>query len=289
MLSGLLIGVYSMKEYIKKHLWLPVLCMWALLSLLSVLLLPSPARWICLSVIFFVATVLLLCIWLNAHCVALFKKLAPTSYFSDLRFRNMDAIAVGSTAAWHYLDIDAEKCYNAVGFRRSNAMCFNMLKTYFSHVCDGGTVFYIVDPAESDSIGDYISPCDFLHIHRLLFLYLGVSSPAKSRAYPLAFDFAFSIRCAAACFARKHGLCPASWKRSATSTLSLSDSMCEQLEEVLLFCEERELNCRFVFINRSDRPDEQSADEIRRALDRGRNLSISVVSDRSQLNSAICC
>lgn len=279
----------SIKELIKNKLWAVVGAAWLVTVLLCVLVLPSPLRWIIAAVLTAAAALVLLAERLNRHCIAVFKKMAPTSYFSDLRFRNMKAIAVGSTAAWQYLDADADKCYNALGFSRSNSMCFNMLKTYFSHVGDGGEVFYIVDPQESDRIGDYISPCDFLHIHRLLFMYLGKSTTAEARNCPLRHDFSFSVRCAAAMFRKEKGLLPGTWKRSGSRSTVISDSLKSELEEIREFCEERELGFNLILINRSADTGAETAAAARKVLGWDRKIPVTVVSDRGELNDAVRC
>lgn len=280
-------GVPYMKNYLKKNLWLPIICVWAVIVAVGAAFLNSPFRGIFIAVFTAAAAAAIIFIFLNKYCVKVFKALAPTSYFSDLRFRNMDAIAVGSTIAWKYLNIDEEKCYDAVGIRRSNAMCFNMLKTYFSHVHTNGTVYYFVDPLESDAIGDYASPCDFIHIHRLVFLYLGMSSPMKRRENPMIYDTDFSLRCAAAYFCKKHSLLPKTWKLSASHAVEISEDLRGQLAEVRSFCEERELCLKLVVINRSTENNEKTAAKVRKSLGWKNDISVSAVSCSDELNSVL--
>ncbi len=275
-----------MKDFIKKNLWLPVAGGWLVCTAVCALFFPAAWAVIAAAVVTLAAAVLLGLYFLNGYCLKIFKEMAPPSYFKELTDRNLDAAAVGSTAAWQYLERRGGVCYDATGIRRSNTMCFNMLKTYFSHVHPGGRIKYIVDPAESESIGNYVSPCDYLHIHRLVFLYLDLSSPAKRRAWPAVYDLRFSIFTAWVYFAKKHGLQPASWKRSGNAP-QLSPSLAEELKEIALFCDERELGCDFIFINRSAQDGGSVCESCRNALGTQENCSVTVVSDAAELNLAV--
>lgn len=242
--------VWIVKKYLETLIWKPVVLTGAAVAallLLSLLLLPPAVAAVGVPL-----AVLLTAGYfaLNRRCQNLCKKYAPSSYFQDLRWRNLPAIAVGSTRAWESLSRDRDEYYFAAGFRRSNAMSFHMLRTYFSHVREGGTVYYVVDPEENARIGDYISPADFLHIHPHVFLKLGIKTPTpQQRANPLVFDRGFALRFAWHDLLRTLGLTKNSRWKPARDELPGAEALSEALRGVVEFCAQRGLHCHMIFLN----------------------------------------
>lgn len=273
-----------LKKYLQNVIWQPILIPAVVAALLCSFLLPGKAS------VWAVALIILICagyFLLNRICQNLIKKTAPTSYFQDLRWRNTNAIAVGSTYAWKYARFNPQQCYDATGFRRSNLMCYHMLRTYHSHVKPGGTVFYVVDPAESKKIGVVISPGDFAHIHPHVFLKLGVTHSHKQQVNPLIYAGPYSIglllQYVLKCFAAPT---KKPW-RKANTILSECDcsTLSAQLQDVAKFCSERDLCCKIIYIHRKSE-DPTNASQIMAAA-RGLAECI-VVSSPAELNAVLC-
>lgn len=132
-------------------------------------------------------------------------------------------------------------------------MCYHMLRTYHSHVKRGGTVLYVVDPAESQSIGDYISPSDFLHIHPHVFLKFGVSYSPRQQANPLIYARRYSIAVLIQYVLKAHMNFRGKTWSICKDKLSEQDAAAigEQLRCVIEFCSERDLHCKVVLIQRT--------------------------------------
>ena len=237
-----------MKKYLKNLIWKPIAIFVSVLAVVCCIIMPVKYA----AIITILAIICCGCYFLiNRNCQKLFRATGPGSYFQDLGWRNVEAIVVGSTLSWRYIDFKKIPYYNATGFKRSNEMNFNMLKTYYSHVREGGTVYYIVDPLESKAIGDYISPCDFQHIHPHVFLKLGVSYPVINQINPLVFDRRYSIEFFCTYILKKFGV-GNSWssKDSVTLDESYANKLGQDLQGIMVFCQDRNLKCKFVFLGK---------------------------------------
>lgn len=191
-------------------------------------------------------TIIVIYIKLNDYIPRLIDRMAPKSYFQDLNWRNMDGIIVGSSKAHRGIK-STQYLYNVTGFRRNDLMCFQMLRTYYSHVKNGGTVFYIVDPKESSRIGfDYISPADHAHIHPHIMLVLGAVMTQERRINSLYYDKKYAFGLLFHLFKMKIHL-PCFW--SSKNSIKINNDILNNLKDVVKFCNERELNCKLIFLN----------------------------------------
>ena len=241
-----------MKKYFKNLIWKPIAAAFFLLS--AIIFIIFPVRFACVSCVV-LALICFAYFGLNRLVLYLFKASGPSSYFQDLGFRNVDAIVVGSTIAWKYINYNGLYFYNATGYKRSNLMNFSMLKTYFSHVKENGTVFYIIDLLEIQRLGNYISPCDYQQIHPHIFLKMGISFPAKKQYNPLIYNCAYSF---SFLFSYIMKCCPIkckSWMKFPFKDKFADEfivNIKRELNEILDFCNERDMIVKIIFIKNSN-------------------------------------
>lgn len=138
------------------------------------------------------AVLILIALFLWLSNKAYFKFLRhdkPTSYFKDLRYRNVEGIIVGNGAVFKYLypRRNQQKIYICTTHRRSLDMDFAALKTYFSHVKDGGTAYIYADYGDFKKYKDLRTPADFEIIHPHIFLERQEKPRKLRNKYPVIF------------------------------------------------------------------------------------------------------
>lgn len=170
----------------------------------------------------------------------------PSSYFQDLGYRDMDAIVVGSTKAWRYTDFAPikNKAYNCTSYKRSQLMNFAALKTYHSHVKDGGKVYFCFDCKEAVDLGASISPIDYKYIHPHIFLALKKKQDPKTAKYPVMYYPGLVMGFVRSRFLKKTGFYKKhTWKIG--ENIKVNDNalkiLTNKLSEVISFCTERNL------------------------------------------------
>ena len=203
----------------------------------------------------------LLIAWIALHAAAValvllarrayFKWLAddkPSYFFADLGKRNMDAIAVGSTKAWKYLDTrdTADRLYPCLTYRRSLTMDIETLKTFFSHVRPGGTAFLFIDWKEIQAIGETIYARDWKYANPLSFLRMGINSNDITKKEPLLCDTRFLFGYVLQSVPKRLGLFRrTTWNRTNAAGVApdpaRAEALVKRLEDVAAFCRAREL------------------------------------------------
>lgn len=274
-----------MKKYFKYLIWKPIVVAVFALGLIAYIILPI--RFACI----FVGILILVCsayFGLSRMCFYLFKASGPSSYFQDLGYRNVDALIIGSTLAWKYINYEGIYYYDATGFKRNNLMNFNMLKNYFSHLKEHGVIFYIIDVYEAEQLDNYISPCDFQQIHPHIFLQMGISYPAKKLYNPLIYYTIYSFSFLIAYLIRQHGsIKHRSWKKiSRKNNLdnSFKEKLAQELDEMIDFCNTRDLVIKIIFIENSV----TISDDIEQILRKMNNyIDFCKVSNSQELNNIL--
>lgn len=232
--------------------------------------------------------------FVNAKTLFWLSKERPTSYFQDLRFRNMEGILVGSTKAWKYYDpTDLEdRIYNCTTYKRAFAMDFATLKTYYSHVKKGGRVILVVDYEEAEEIGYKILPRDFNYIHPHIFLQLGKKADKEKAALPLVYYPGFTVRYFFYKLKKNMGgYKKRSWKLCEEKNLDINTvkvkNMVDRIDAVVHFCWDRELEPEVLLLNSG--ADNNCANEIIRAYFAPRfpEVDIKLVDDAATMNELI--
>lgn len=232
--------------------------------------------------------------YVNTKTVYWLSKERPTSYFQDLRFRNMEGIVVGSTKAWKYLDMNdlEDRIYNCTTYKRAFAMDFATLKTYYSHVRKGGRVILVVDYEEAEEIGYKILPRDFNYIHPHIFLQLGKKADKEKAALPLIYYPGFTLRYFFYKLKKNMGgYRKGSWKLSKDKNLDINTEkvkkMVDKIDAVVHFCWDRELEPEVLLLNAG--ADNNCANDIIRAYFAPRfpEVNIRLVDDAAKMNELI--
>ena len=172
----------------------------------------------------------------------------PSNYFHDFGKRNMNALAVGSTKAWRFLNTDGlgDRLYPCLTYRRSLTMDLETLKTFHSHVRPGGYVFLFIDWKEIQKIGETIYARDWKYANPLSFLALDVKSNDITKKEPLLYDTGFLFGYVLRSVPKRLGLCSRTgWRRSNRTGNSIDaarvQALAERLQGAVQFCRERDL------------------------------------------------
>lgn len=193
---------------------------------------------------------------INAKTVKWIGKERPTSYFQDLRFRNMEGIVVGSTKAWKYMNLKGKEndIYNCLTYERTLDMDFATLKTYFSHVKKGGKVYFVVDYSENEKLGFRIMPRDFNYVHPHIFLEMGKRGDKIKGLMPLVYHPRFTLGYFFSKIKKNMGLYKNStWKLSKKKNLDIDTDkvkkFVDRLDAIVNFCWKRELEPEIILLN----------------------------------------
>ena len=270
-----------MKNYVKNLIWQQAVGVTAVLAILALVMLPAPAKGI-------VPVLLLLScagyFYLNYHVLMLFRKYSPTSFFQDMGKRNMRGIAVGGTAGWLNANLSAGDVYDALGVFRSFEMNFAVLKTYWSHLREHGTVYFIADIPEMTEAEGQVSPSDFYFVHAHYFLKTGVSRDKKREFNPLVFDRDYSFRFLKAAGQKNRG--DGAWALSGSApeiTEAAVKQYADRLKEVAAFCEDRELKLRVILPVRREK-DREALEKLRGMLGGSASFDAVTASDAAEMN-----
>lgn len=231
---------------------------------------------------------------INAKTVSWIGKERPTSYFQDLRFRNMEAIVVGSTKAWKYLNLKGKEneIYNCLTYQRTMAMDFATLKTYFSHVKKGGKVYFVVDYSENEKLGYTIMPRDFNYVHPHVFLELGKSGDKIKGLMPLVYHPRFTVGYFFCKIKKNMGLYKKStWKLSKAKNLDIDTvkvkRFVDRLDTIINFCWDRELNPEIILLNADE--NNNCANDIIRAYFAPKypEFDLHIISNSKEINEIV--
>lgn len=245
-----------------------------------------------LDVIFLVFGVLPFVI--NAKTVLWLGKEKPTSYFQDLRFRNMDGIVVGSTKAWKYLNLKGmeDKIYNCLTYERTMTMDFATLKTYFGHVKKEGHVYFVVDYSENEKLGNIIMPRDFSYVHPHIFLESGRKGDKIQAVMPLVYYPRFTVGYFFSKLKKNMGMYNNStWKLSKGKNLDIDTvkvkKVADRVNTIVNFCWKRDLQPEIILLNADD--DNNCANDIIRAYFAPRypELDLHIISNAKELNEIV--
>ena len=245
-----------------------------------------------LDVIFFVFGVMPFII--NAKTVLWIGKEKPTSYFQDLRFRNMEGIVVGSTKAWKYLDLKGkeDKIYNCLTYQRAMTMDFATLKTYFGHVKKDGHVYFVVDYSENESLNNIIMPRDFSYVHPHIFLESGKKGDKVQAAMPLVYYPKFTMGYFFSKLKKNMGLYKNStWKLAKGQNRDIDTDkvkkVADRVNMIVNFCWKRDLQPEMILLNADE--DNNCANDIIRAYFANRypELDLHIISNAKELNEIV--
>lgn len=228
---------------------------------------------------------------INAKTVKWIAKERPTSYFQDLRFRNMDGIVVGSTKAWKYMNLKGKEneIYNCLTYQRTMAMDFATLKTYFSHVKKGGSVYFVIDYSENAKLGFTIMPRDFNYVHPHIFLEMGKTADKIKGFMPLVYYPRFTVGYFFSKIKKNMGMYKNStWKLSKSKNLDIDTDkvkkFVDKVDAIVNFCWKRELNPEIILLNAD--ADNNCANDILRAYFAPKypEFDLHIVSNAKEMN-----
>ncbi len=204
----------------------------------------------------------------------------PPSFFQDLGWRDRRALVLGSTKAWEYLKPADEDdgVYPLAFFECSQKAQYGILRCYFGHLTEGGTVLLVVDPSEKVP-KDAISPIDAKVVHELVFRAEGGGLTDRQQELPLLHFPLWSARFMRAKRAKAAGaLESSSWPSAPAPTGYLVDS--GFLHDVGQFCESRDLKLRVLALC-------PHGESIARQLEDAHVTDFVFCADAASLNKAV--
>ncbi|MGN0165219.1 MAG: hypothetical protein ACI39R_03475 [Lachnospiraceae bacterium] len=224
-----------------------------LATIIAAILLIVFIHWILAIFLILCAAAVLIYVCMDGITERIMNADKPTSYFSDLSGRNMDGIVVGASKAWKYVNKKHNKnLYYALAYGSTTNMEFNVLKTYFSHVKNNGTVYFVYDNADGIS-NKRITPIDNKMIHQHVFLQLGIKLEPEKCKRPFSSFRKFMSKYVICYFARKAGFYRSkSWKIShqvGSSAFNSVDTAQKLLCQVIDFCKERDLQVNVLLLD----------------------------------------
>lgn len=213
----------------------------------------------------------------------------PTSYF-----RNMDAIAVGSTKAWKYLRSKGleDRLYLCTTYRRSLTMDYATLKTFYSHVHPGGKAFLFIDWKEINEIGEKIFVRDWKYVHSLTFLAMGKKNNNVTKLNPLTHDTRFLFSYFFLSVLKRLGFFKVfSWRKTNKKNLDIDTAqvkkLVDRLSEIVQFCYNRDIEPVLLLL--SGDADTNCANEIIHAYlaPRDYDLTVKIVPNEKEMNRLV--
>ncbi|MFW6016406.1 MAG: hypothetical protein ACOCRK_08195 [bacterium] len=175
-------------------------------------------------------------------------------YYRDLR-RNFDYMILGSSKVKQYYNPKFCDCnyLNYSFYERSLSVDFDILKNLHSLVKSEGTIIITIDYSNIMNRRTYITPLDKCVLHPILLRKYNILFLRFQIAFPLLFNPIFCFRYI---LKRKKPGNSITWDSSSSESLdniaidnSILSDIERTIEEMILFCNERNLNVKIVFIN----------------------------------------